>query len=62
MSANLLKFVSVEQQQPEKRAAALRRDDFDEIYARFDPDRATEQGLALLTMRHSLLPAALSLA
>ncbi len=43
MAQNLLKFVSVEQEQPDKRPAAERRDDFDEIYARFDPDRAVAQ-------------------
>ncbi|MEE2980214.1 MAG: NAD(P)-dependent oxidoreductase [Pseudomonadota bacterium] len=43
MAENLLKFVSVERQSPEKRDAAARRGDFDEIYQDFDPDRASLQ-------------------
>ena len=43
MAENLLKFVSVERQSPEKRDATARRGDFDEIYQDFDPDRASVQ-------------------
>jgi len=43
MSSKLLKFVDVAQKMPDKRAADARRQDFDEIYNRFDPNAATEQ-------------------
>ena len=43
MPNKLLKFVDLAQRTPEKRAADARRQDFDEIYNRFDPDAATEQ-------------------
>jgi glutamate synthase (NADPH) small chain len=40
---NMLKFVSTGQSFPEKRAAALRAEDFAEIASRYAPDKATEQ-------------------
>src|ERR1700733_152767 len=43
MGQKLLKFVSVEQEMPPKRGAEMRRHDFDEIYARFDPKAAESQ-------------------
>jgi len=43
MARKLLSFVHTDARMPEKRAAELRREDFEEIYARFDPDRAEEQ-------------------
>jgi glutamate synthase (NADPH) small chain len=43
MPNKLLKFVDVAQETPEKRAADARRQDFGEIYKRFDPEAATEQ-------------------
>ncbi|GAN71117.1 oxidoreductase [Acetobacter syzygii] len=43
MTTKMLKFVSVPQKQPEKRMAADRRTDFDEIYNDFKPEQATEQ-------------------
>ena len=43
MGQKLLKFVSVEQEMPEKRSAEERRHDFAEIYARFDPAAAKAQ-------------------
>ncbi|MFT8783841.1 NAD(P)-dependent oxidoreductase [Acetobacter syzygii] len=43
MTTKMLKFVSVPQKQPEKRTAADRRTDFDEIYNDFKPEQATEQ-------------------
>ncbi|WP_338332331.1 NAD(P)-dependent oxidoreductase [Acetobacter sp. LMG 32666] len=43
MTTKMLKFVSVPQKQPEKRTAADRRADFDEIYTDFKPEQATEQ-------------------
>jgi glutamate synthase (NADPH/NADH) small chain len=43
MAQNLLKFVSCDQQMPDKRPAAERRRDFAEIYAEFDPARAATQ-------------------
>jgi glutamate synthase (NADPH/NADH) small chain len=39
----MLKFISVDQRMPDKRDAAARREDFDEIYREFDPGRAAEQ-------------------
>lgn len=43
MTTKMLKFVSVPQKQPEKRTAAARRTDFDEIYNDFKPEQATTQ-------------------
>ncbi|RDD61525.1 NAD(P)-dependent oxidoreductase [Ferruginivarius sediminum] len=43
MARKTLKFVNVGKRMPEKRSAEMRRRDFDEIYARFDPDKASEQ-------------------
>lgn len=43
MTTPMLKFVSVAQQQPEKRTAQNRRADFDEIYEDFKPVKAAEQ-------------------
>ncbi len=43
MARKTLKFVNVAKQMPEKRDAEARRRDFQEIYARFDPDGASEQ-------------------
>ena len=43
MPGKMLKFVNIAQEMPEKRAADARRQDFDEIYNRFDPEAATEQ-------------------
>jgi glutamate synthase (NADPH/NADH) small chain len=43
MAERMLQFVRLSQQTPEKREATIRREDFDEIYARFDPARASEQ-------------------
>jgi glutamate synthase (NADPH/NADH) small chain len=39
----MLRFVQLEQEMPDKRAAAERRGDFREIYAEFDKARAAEQ-------------------
>jgi glutamate synthase (NADPH/NADH) small chain len=43
MATRMLSFVSVGQRMPEKREAAARRHDFQEIYDEFDPARAAEQ-------------------
>ncbi len=43
MAQNLLKFVSLDQEMPDKRTAEERRHDFGEIYARYDPARAKTQ-------------------
>ncbi|MCI1768075.1 MAG: NAD(P)-dependent oxidoreductase, partial [Acetobacter peroxydans] len=43
MTNKMLKFVSVQQRQPEKRTAEDRRADFDEIYTDFAPAGAVEQ-------------------
>lgn len=43
MPSKLLKFVDVAQKTPEKRPADARRQDFEEIYKRFNPEAATEQ-------------------
>ncbi|MDH3917842.1 MAG: NAD(P)-binding protein, partial [Rhodospirillales bacterium] len=43
MPSRMLKFVSVDQRMPDKRDAAVRREDFDEIYREFDPGRAADQ-------------------
>src|SRR3546814_3925744 len=41
--SRMLKFVDVGQQMPDKRKAEAGREDFDEIYRRFDPERAAVQ-------------------
>ncbi|RZO37647.1 MAG: NAD(P)-dependent oxidoreductase [Rhodospirillaceae bacterium] len=43
MANKMLKFVDISQQMPEKRAADERREDFEEIYNRYNPDTAVEQ-------------------
>jgi glutamate synthase (NADPH/NADH) small chain len=43
MAERMLQFVRLEQRMPEKRDAAARRADFDEIYRAFDPTAATAQ-------------------
>ena len=43
MAERMLKFVSLPQQQPDKRDVADRSDDFAEIYADFDPAHAADQ-------------------
>jgi len=43
MADRMLQFVRIPQQMPDKREAALRRADFNEIYADFDTPRAREQ-------------------
>jgi len=43
MPHEMLKFVDTPQQMPEKRDSKKRRTDFDEIYKRFDPERAAVQ-------------------
>src|SRR3546814_13985331 len=43
MASRMLKFVDVGQQMPDKRKAEARREDFYEIYRRFDPERAAVQ-------------------
>ncbi|MBS0959045.1 MULTISPECIES: NAD(P)-dependent oxidoreductase [Acetobacter] len=43
MTESMLKFVSVAQQQPEKRTAPARKADFNEIYEDFKPQEATTQ-------------------
>ncbi len=43
MAERMLQFVRLQQQTPDKRPASARREDFDEIYARFDPERAKQQ-------------------
>lgn len=43
MVEKMLKFVSVEQSRPSKRTARERKQDFQEIYARFDKAHATQQ-------------------
>ncbi len=43
MAEKMLKFVSIGQAMPDKRAAAERKDDFREIYANFARDQAAEQ-------------------
>ena len=43
MVEKMLKFVSVERQTPEKRAADARAHDFHEIYAEFIAEKAAEQ-------------------
>jgi glutamate synthase (NADPH/NADH) small chain len=43
MASKMLTFVSVDREMPEKRTADGRRQDFREIYARFDQDQAATQ-------------------
>ncbi len=43
MAERMLQFVRLQQRTPEKRPATMRREDFNEIYDRFDPSRAAEQ-------------------
>ncbi len=43
MAERMLKFINLPQQTPEKRAAAERKADFDEIYEEFAPDAAAAQ-------------------
>ena len=43
MTQDMLKFVSVDRQMPEKRDADLRKQDFHEIYADFIDEKAREQ-------------------
>ena len=43
MARKTLKFVDVAKQMPEKRSADVRREDFEEIYERFDTDGAETQ-------------------
>lgn len=43
MASPMLKFVDLQEQRPEKRAATTRRGDFDEIYNEFDPAAAADQ-------------------
>ena len=43
MGADMLKFVSLEQQHPDKRAPALRRRDWGEVYDDFAPEAAADQ-------------------
>ena len=43
MPEKMLKFVTLEKQMPAKRAAENRREDFNEIYDEFSPDKAVEQ-------------------
>ncbi len=43
MASKMLKFVQLEQQLPEKREVALRRQDFQEIYERYSAPKAAEQ-------------------
>ncbi len=43
MAERMLQFVRLSQQTPDKRAATVRKEDFAEIYAEFDPTRATAQ-------------------
>ena len=43
MAERMLQFVRLNQQTPDKRAASVRREDFNEIYDEFDTGRATQQ-------------------
>jgi glutamate synthase (NADPH/NADH) small chain len=43
MAERMLQFTRLDQRNPDKRAAGLRREDFDEIYQAFDPDAAKAQ-------------------
>ena len=43
MAERMLQFVRLQQRTPDKRAVSARREDFSEIYARFDPAQAAEQ-------------------
>ena len=51
MLSQMLRFVEVAKQMPDKRDITLRRTDFQEIYQRFDPKRA-----ALQAARYSQAP------
>jgi glutamate synthase (NADPH/NADH) small chain len=42
-TGKMLHFVDTDQKMPEKRAAAQRKQDFDEIYAEFDKNAAAQQ-------------------
>jgi len=43
MTEKMLKFVDIDQKNPEKRDKLIRQDDFDEIYSEFISDKAKEQ-------------------
>ncbi|WP_421989005.1 NAD(P)-dependent oxidoreductase [Roseococcus sp.] len=43
MAERMLQFVRLQQQTPQKRAASTRREDFAEIYDRFEPEKASAQ-------------------
>jgi len=43
MTVRMLKFVGLEKAMPDKRPAAERRGDFDEIYAEFSPETGAAQ-------------------
>ncbi len=43
MPEKMLQFIRLAQETPEKRSAPLRKEDFNEIYARFDPSHAQSQ-------------------
>ena len=43
MAERMLQFIRLNQQTPDKRAASVRREDFNEIYQDFDPSRAESQ-------------------
>ena len=43
MAERMLQFVRLQQQTPDKRAASMRREDFNEIYEKFQPERASAQ-------------------
>ncbi len=43
MAERMLQFVRLSQQTPDKRPVSMRREDFAEIYRKFDPARAAEQ-------------------
>ena len=43
MSSRMLQFVSIHQQTPEKRDVVTRRQDFEEIYDEYEPQKAAEQ-------------------
>lgn len=43
MAERMLQFVRLQQQTPEKRAASTRREDFNEIYEKFQPEKASAQ-------------------
>jgi glutamate synthase (NADPH/NADH) small chain len=43
MAERMLQFVRLQQQTPQKRAASARREDFNEIYEKFQPEKASAQ-------------------